>query len=84
VIQWENGLGGSGGYERIFLGCVCLESVKKSKNPLRTDFSWVRVLGIRKKIQKSVGIRPIRPIRSPIVSQHSEIRNPPSEIRLSV
>jgi hypothetical protein len=29
-IRWENGLGGSGGYERIFLGCVCLKSVKKN------------------------------------------------------
>jgi hypothetical protein len=30
--------------------------------------------------KKSVSIRPIRPIRSPKVSQHSEIRNPHSEI----
>jgi hypothetical protein len=35
-----------------------------------TDFSLVRVLEIRAKIKKkSVSIRPIRPIRSPIVSQ---------------
>jgi hypothetical protein len=58
---------------------------------IRTDFSWVRVLGIREKIKKkSVCIRPIRPIRSSIVSKsikkyqkvskYSEIRNPHSEI----
>jgi hypothetical protein len=33
-----------------------------------TDFFLVRVLEIRKKSKKSVSIRPIRPIRSPIVS----------------
>jgi hypothetical protein len=33
---------------------------------LKRIFSGVRVLEIRKKIKKSVSIRPIRPIRSPI------------------
>jgi hypothetical protein len=49
VIQWENGLGGLGGFKRIFL-----------------DF-FARILRIKPK-KKSVSIRPIRPIRSPIVS----------------
>jgi hypothetical protein len=49
VIQWENGLGGSGGCKRIFLDFFC------------SDFE-------NKAPKKSVGIRPIRPIRSPIVS----------------
>jgi hypothetical protein len=48
VIRWENGLGGSGGYERIF-------------------FIFLRILS-RRTQKKSVWIRPIRPIRSPIVS----------------
>jgi hypothetical protein len=52
AIQWENGLGGSGGSERIFF-----------------DF----LLKIRAfRFQKSVSIRPIRPIRSPIVSAFSK------------
>jgi hypothetical protein len=46
VIRWENGWGGLGRYERIFL---------------------VKVHGFQEK--KSVRICPIRPIRSPIVSQ---------------
>jgi hypothetical protein len=48
-IRWENGWGGLGGYERIFLG----DLNARISNP---------------KIKKSVRIRPIRPIRSPIVS----------------
>jgi hypothetical protein len=44
---------------------------------IQTDFFLVRVLGIRKKIKKkSVRIRPIRPIRSPIVSQNTPTRKP--------
>jgi hypothetical protein len=40
---------------------------------IETDFFGVRVFGIREKIKKkSVSIRPIRPIRSPIVSPLSK------------
>jgi hypothetical protein len=48
VIQWENGLGGSGGLKRILGSSNAAFQAKKSK--------------------KSVRIRPIRSIRSPIVS----------------
>jgi hypothetical protein len=51
-IQWENGWGGSGGYERIFGVQMPEFQAPKSK--------------------KSVSIRPIRPIRSPIVSPFSK------------
>jgi hypothetical protein len=51
VIRWENGLSGSGGYERIFWDPNAQISSKNQK--------------------KSVHIRPIRSIRSPIVSQKS-------------
>jgi hypothetical protein len=51
-IQWENGWGGLGGYERIF---------------------WNPMHGFQaKNKKKSVRIRPIRPIRSPIVSLFSK------------
>jgi hypothetical protein len=53
VIRWENGLGGLGGYERIFF-IFLLE---------------IRAIGFK----KSVRIRPIRLIRSPIVSQPNNI-----------
>jgi hypothetical protein len=51
---------------------------------IRTDFSLVLVLEIREKIKKSVWIRPIRPIRSPIGSQPiATFRNPQSTFRNS-
>jgi hypothetical protein len=39
---------------------------------IETDFFLVRMFEIREKIKKSVSIRPICPIRSPIVSPLSK------------
>jgi hypothetical protein len=53
-------------------GCYTMGERMGRIGRIETDFFWARVLAIREKSKKSASIRPIRPIRSPIVS-HIEI-----------
>jgi hypothetical protein len=90
MIQWENGLGGLGGWTRIFflsfpchslvipLSFPCHSLVIPLSFPchsvgigsfLRNDKGMTR-----KNPRKSAQIRPIRLIRSPIVSQFSKTK----------